>query len=650
GKSFAVKTFDPDHRGEVKKLQTLLDRGVQGERIVEVAEITDAFAVMELLPMNLTEFLRRDPPEELRLLLVEEVLLALKELHGFGVVHADIKPSNLMIEVQGPPNAPTDIRVKLIDFGLMAEMDLEALKLSFSRTVGVQGSFDYLSPERREKGHRPDPRDDLYAAGVVFFETLTGRPAHEAQVRRDEMPKIFRSFLGLASQRPENAQKALEEVWRHLAAKADAKKMQAWSRRLLKRRIEEFFGPKDQLPPRVEAYVAVAVLILMFPVGIFIGLVLLPHSDSEPSLDEPVESAPEDPQPQRTWPFQGSLRAEETAILRSLAWLQRHQDLDGKWACQHFSLRCSGTTCKNPGTSEAYSPGVTALTLLAFRSVGARPYEGRFEDTVQSALSYLLTQQNTEGRIGPETEDGRWIYNHALGTLAIVEYQRGKEAHLLKRKAQKAVDFLVMCRNPGSGWRYGRRPGESDTSVTAWAAIALATARDAGLRVPSSAVEGALAWFARVTDDASAFAGYRSLSDFKRPHQTGAFEKRTESMTAAALAARLFIKPDSKGSDLVEKAVGRLAGNPPRWGKEDAMDLVYGFFGTLALGAVGGPTWDAWKIKVREAILSRQIREGCADGSWDPVGPWGPGGGRVYATAINTLTLAVSFNVEAGSR
>ena len=54
-------------------------------------------------------------------------------------------------------------------FGTVFEMDSEALELGFTGTTGVEGTLDYLSPERREPGHRPDPKDDLFSAGVVFF-------------------------------------------------------------------------------------------------------------------------------------------------------------------------------------------------------------------------------------------------------------------------------------------------------------------------------------------------------------------------------------------------------------------------------------------------------------------------------------------------
>ena len=71
--------------------------------------------------------------------------------------------------------------------------------------------------------------------------------------------------------------------------------------------------------------------------------------------------------------------------------------------------------------------------------------------------------------------------------------------------------------------------------------------------------------------------------------------------------------------------------------------MFYWYWGSYALFQYGGKKWLTWNEAMKNALLSTQRQGGCADGSWDPVGKWGMVGGRVYSTAINTLTLEIYY-------
>lgn len=94
--------------------------------------------------------------------IVRQILEALQALHSVGIVHRDVKPSNVMLARDG--------QVKLTDFGLARRIDSETRA---TETATVVGTLEYLSPEQA-MGLDIDARSDLYSLGILLFECLTG--------------------------------------------------------------------------------------------------------------------------------------------------------------------------------------------------------------------------------------------------------------------------------------------------------------------------------------------------------------------------------------------------------------------------------------------------------------------------------------------
>lgn len=96
---------------------------------------------------------------------VDGILEALDYSHRAGVVHRDIKPGNVMVTPAG--------QVKVMDFGIARAVSDSSSTVA--ETTTILGTAAYFSPEQA-KGESVDARADLYSAGVVLYELLTGRP------------------------------------------------------------------------------------------------------------------------------------------------------------------------------------------------------------------------------------------------------------------------------------------------------------------------------------------------------------------------------------------------------------------------------------------------------------------------------------------
>ncbi len=108
-------------------------------------------------------------PPARALSLLEPVLRALAAAHRAGIVHRDVKPENVLLGDDG--------RVKVADFGLAKAVEASGVTSTSSLLIGTVA---YLAPEQIASG-TADARTDVYAAGVVLWETLTGAPPYAAE-------------------------------------------------------------------------------------------------------------------------------------------------------------------------------------------------------------------------------------------------------------------------------------------------------------------------------------------------------------------------------------------------------------------------------------------------------------------------------------
>jgi gluconolactonase len=337
------------------------------------------------------------------------------------------------------------------------------------------------------------------------------------------------------------------------------------------------------------------------------------------------------------------------SVRAGLDWLARHQDEDGKWDCDRFMKHDAASDACDGAGREAYDVGVTALALLAFLGDGHTLRVGGYKDVVKKAVVWLRSQQQEDGRFGVLGAPD-WFYGHAMATCAIVEAYDLSFYKLLKPCAERGLAYLQAHRGDGAAWRYGPGDARGDLSVTGWAVLALQAAEAAGLEADSAWRTGCGRWLDEVSD-ATGLHGYtkRGEPSSRLPGDHGRRfpVSSCEPLTAIGVVCRAMLGQEPTAGSVMDAAADRLVSKPPVWSVGDGRaDPYYWFWASDAMRQVGGVRWRAWRRALEAAAVPNQRRSAqgeAAAGSWDPVGPWGEVGGRVYSTALMSLALESSY-------
>ncbi len=173
-KLFRLVTADPDRLRRFKR-EMKINRMLQHPNIVQTLEYGSwagaRYITMELLEgAELWEHLRRhnlDLGERLRLLM--QVCDGLGYAHSQGIIHRDVKPSNLFVIGQN--------KIKVMDFGIAKAIDSSEISITGVR----MGTPRYMSPEQIQGGQPVGLAADLYSLGAVMYEAMTGRAPFEDQ-------------------------------------------------------------------------------------------------------------------------------------------------------------------------------------------------------------------------------------------------------------------------------------------------------------------------------------------------------------------------------------------------------------------------------------------------------------------------------------
>jgi len=191
-----VRAYDVDHQADREnEIHFLVMEYVEGDSLQELVQKNGTCSFL-----NAAEYIRQSA-------------LGLHHAHEAGMVHRDVKPGNLLVDLNGT--------VKVLDLGLARFFtgEEEGESLTVAHDEKVLGTADYLAPEQALDSHTVDARADIYGLGCTMFFLLTGRPPFiEGTLTQRLMAHQTKTPPTVESLRPDTPA-ALADILRTMMAK-----------------------------------------------------------------------------------------------------------------------------------------------------------------------------------------------------------------------------------------------------------------------------------------------------------------------------------------------------------------------------------------------------------------------------------------------
>ncbi len=256
------------------------------------------------------------------------------------------------------------------------------------------------------------------------------------------------------------------------------------------------------------------------------------------------------------------------------------------------------------GSESRYKRNVAVASLagMAFLSAGHTPDRGRYSETVDQTVEFILSSSQASGFIVQTDSAGHGpMYGHGFATLFLAEVYGMTPRDEVRKSLKSAVQVIVNSQNREGGWRYEPDGREADVSVTVCQIMALRAARNCGISVPKATVDQCIDYVKKCQNTDGGFRYQlqnRPSSEFAR--------------SAAGLVA-LYSAGVYEGAEF-DRGLAYLERHRPL---ADALRFenhyFYGhYYAVQAMWHAGGDHWHNWYPTVRDELVARQL----PDGSW----------------------------------
>jgi hypothetical protein len=306
----------------------------------------------------------------------------------------------------------------------------------------------------------------------------------------------------------------------------------------------------------------------------------------------------------------------ESIYLKAADYLAKTQKKNGSWSgAQSFH-----------GDESA---GIAALATMAFLSTGEDPNFGRYARNIRSAVRFIIRTQNK--RTGYIKGN---MYVHGFALLALAEAYGAVDEDMLwagqsggKRSIGSALELAVKLavtsqkKNASKGWRYGPNDGGADTSVVGAVLMGLLAARNAGIDVPDSSIDGALKYMKQMTSPDSGGVGYSGMGGM------GGTGART------AIACLVFsIGKRNKWKEL--KATSKNLVDHLDSPVQQSWPYYERYYKAQALFQSDYKAWQQWNRNTTRLLRDMQSDDGQIGNSQH---------GPTYSTSMSLLALALNY-------
>ncbi|QDT25833.1 prenyltransferase/squalene oxidase repeat-containing protein [Gimesia panareensis] len=305
----------------------------------------------------------------------------------------------------------------------------------------------------------------------------------------------------------------------------------------------------------------------------------------------------------------------DDSIQQAVQFLSKSQQPSGAWSFNSY------------GESTA----ATSLAIMAFMAAGYVPEEGPYGDQINRGIDWVLAHQADNGLVVHHKSHGP-MYSHGISTLMLAEVAgmlKGEREKKCREVLERAIKLIIAAQNVpkdkrnAGGWRYNQTSKDSDLSVTGWQLLALRAAKNIGCDISADQIDKAVAYVRHC----------RGRNNVGFAYQPGGAPSATRTGTGI-LALEICGQHHTK--DALE-AGDYLVQRPLH---PDEFYYFYGaYYCSVGMFQMGGEYWR----KTRDAIVPQLLEMQKHDGSWLATKGSEKEAGKVYATSLAVLALAVEY-------